>query len=525
MWRGPQTISEMLRRNVVDFSDREAFVSVLYQAGQWVRHTWREMDQITDRLAAGLVELGIRKGQKVAFMNTNSAECYYSYLAAHKLGVVFVPINVRLVAREVEFVVGHSDAEFIIFGSEFSTLVDQIRTKLGGLKGFVCIGREGESIADWAVPFTKLLETPGQAPEVLIGPEDEADLIYTTGTTGRPKGVVLTEANKVANGRMNGAAFALYRKHHQPVRMQTAFPFFTSTGVSSVLMSWLYYGYLLILEPTFDVVFALETIQREKSTAYGSAPSMMIYMIDHHRLKEFDTSSLQSILYGGSAMPEEVIRRILTIWPGMKLYNIYGLTEGGVGGTRLDTCDVLRKIGSIGLPWGPDQEGRIVDDQDRNVGVGEVGEIILRGPNVMKEYYKDPEATRQTLRNGWLHTGDLGYYDQDGYFYYKDRTKDMIVRGGFNIYSIEVESVLYEHPAVKQCAVIGKPHPKLGEDVLAFVVLMEGKRVSVEELVEFCSDKLADYKRPRDIRFVDSLPINPMGKLDKKAIRAKFLAS
>jgi acyl-CoA synthetase (AMP-forming)/AMP-acid ligase II len=143
----------------------------------------------------------------------------------------------------------------------------------------------------------------------------------------------------------------------------------------------------------------------------------------------------------------------------------------------------------------------------------------------MKEYYKDPEATRETLRNGWLHTGDLGYYDEDGYFYYKDRKKDMIVRGGFNIYSIEVESVLYEHPAVKQCAVIGKPHPKLGEDVLAFVVLMEGKRVSVEELVDFCSDKLADYKRPRDIRFVDTLPINPMGKLDKKAIRAKYLTS
>jgi acyl-CoA synthetase (AMP-forming)/AMP-acid ligase II len=204
---------------------------------------------------------------------------------------------------------------------------------------------------------------------------------------------------------------------------------------------------------------------------------------------------------------------------------VYGLTEGGVGGTRLDACDALWKLGSIGLPWAPDMEGRIVDDQDRDVPMGEIGEIILRGPNVMKQYHKNPEATQEALRNGWLHTGDLGYYDQDGYFYYKDRMKDMIVRGGFNIYSIEVENVLYEHPAVKQCAVIAKPHSKLGEDILAFVVPVEGKMITAEELAIFCSDKLADYKRPRDIRFVDSIPRNALGKTDKKALRQQYIFS
>jgi acyl-CoA synthetase (AMP-forming)/AMP-acid ligase II len=156
------------------------------------------------------------------------------------------------------------------------------------------------------------------------------------------------------------------------------------------------------------------------------------------------------------------------------------------------------------------------------VGVREVGELILRGPNVMKEYYKNPEATEETLKNGWLHTGDLTYYDEDGYFYYVDRKKDMLVRGGYNVYSVEVESALYEHPAVGQCAVVGKPHPKLGEDVAAFIVLREGLSATAEELMEFCRDKLADFKRPRDIRFLDALPVTAMGKVDKKEIRARY---
>jgi acyl-CoA synthetase (AMP-forming)/AMP-acid ligase II len=305
--------------------------------------------------------------------------------------------------------------------------------------------------------------------------------------------------------------------------MQNAFPFFTATGVSSVMMPWLYYGFTVILEDSFDVIQTLETIQRERSMIYFAAPSMLIFILDHPRVKEFDTSSIQQVIYGGSAMPEEVIRRLLDTWPGVKLCNAYGLTEGGTGGTCLDASDAIRKMGSIGLPFPSDQEVRIVDDQDKDVGMGQVGEIVIRGPNIMKEYYKDPEATRGTLKNDWLHTGDLGYYDEDGYFYYTDRKKDMIVRGGFNVYSVEVENVLYEHDAVKQCAVVAKPHPKLGEDVLAFVVLVEGKRVSAEELIEFCSNKLADFKRPREIRFAESLPINAMGKVDKKAIRASYL--
>jgi acyl-CoA synthetase (AMP-forming)/AMP-acid ligase II len=522
MWKGVETIREVLKKNAEDIPDRESLVSLLYRTGKWVRHTWKDLDLITDELGTGLFDLGIKKGQKLAFLHKNSAECYYAYLATHKIGAVFVPVNNRLVAREIEGILNHSDSDFIIVGSEFLPILQQLGSKIRKLKGIVCIEKEGESFPGEIVPFSQLLQKHIELPSISIKAEDEADLIYTSGTTGRPKGVVLTQANKLACGRMEGAAWGIRRMRYKWPRLQNSFPFFTSTGVSSVMMPWLYYGFTVILETSFDVIQTLETIQREKPTIYFAAPSMLIFILEHRRMKEFETSSIRNIIYGGSAMPKEVIQRLRDTWPGIKIYNAYGLTEGGTGGICLDTSDAITKHGSIGLPWPPDQEARILDEGDRDVRVREVGEIVLRGPNIMKGYYKDPEATRKTLRNGWLHTGDLGYYDEDGYFYYTDRKKDMIVRGGHKIYPIEVENVLYEHNAVKQCAVVAKPHPKLGEDVLALVVLAEGKNISADELIEFCSDKLADFKRPREIRFVQYIPTNAMGKVDKKIIRGTY---
>jgi acyl-CoA synthetase (AMP-forming)/AMP-acid ligase II len=348
--------------------------------------------------------------------------------------------------------------------------------------------------------------------------------LYTTGTTGDPKGVVLVQSNKVACGRMIASAWGIRRKWYGSARVQNPYPFFTSTGVSSMMMGWLWTGLTMILEPGFDVLQTLKTIEREKSSVYFAVPAMFRFLLDHPEFKDHDTSSLRSIGYGGSVMPEELIRRLLEAWPGLKIYNVYGLTEAGTGGTYLDAADAVTKLGSIGVPWDSGQEARIVNDEGIDVSANEVGEIILRGPNVMKGYYKDPQATENTVRDGWLYTGDLAYYDEDGYFYYVDRKKDVIVRGGFNVSTIEVEGVLYEHPAVKQCAVVAKPHPKLGEDVLAFVSVYDDKTVNEESLIHFCEDKLANYKRPREIQFLKELPTNPMGKIDKKALRADYLA-
>ncbi|MEW6444094.1 MAG: AMP-binding protein [bacterium] len=524
MWTAPQTIPEMLARNVRDFPHREAVIAQQFRTGNWARNTWSELDAVTDRVAAGLAGLGVTRGSKVAFLHGNSLEAYHAYLAIHKLGAMFVPINVRLVAREVLYIVDHSDAELMILGQSYVPLTEEIRGRLEKVRGYVCIEKEGTALPGWATPFSSLCQTAGRPPRAAVGPDDEADLLYTSGTTGFPKGVVLTQANKVACGRMVGASTGCVRKHYGAEKFQSPFPFFTSTGVSSVLMTWLYYGLTVILEPAFDVGIALETIQRERTTVYMGAPAMFIFLLADPRFKQYDTSSLRGVGYGGSAMPEEVIRQIMEAWPGIKVSNMYGLTEGGTGGTCLPPADALTKFGSIGVPWPPDQEARIVDEDDRDVALGEVGEIVIRGPNVMKEYYKDPEATREALRNGWLHTGDMGRYDEDGYFYYTDRKKDMIVRGGFNVYPVEVENVLHEHPAVRQAAVMGKPHPMLGEDVLAFVVPAPGAGVSAEDVMSFCRDKIADFKRPREVRFVDALPMTLLGKLDKKAIRATLMA-
>ena len=373
MWNGPTTIQQAFQRNLEAFPDREALYAVNYRSGQWQRLTWREIKEIVDRLARGLYDLGVQKGQKLAFLNASYLENVCFYLAARKVGAIFIPVNVRLVAREVEYIVVNSDTEVLVYGQEYETLVDQIRGKVPQLKKIIGIEKEGKPLPGWAVSYGKLLESSGSFPEVEIHPEDEADIIYTSGTTGRPKGVVLTEANKLACGRLHGNAWGFHRLHYGTMKHQTPFPFFTSTGVSSHIMTWLWYGYYLIWEPVFDAVQSMGLIEQERTTSICLAPTMIIFIMQHPRFKDFDMSSLKIMSYGGSAMPEEVIRQALEAWPGLKLVNIYGLTEGGVGGTRLGPEDHLAKIGSIGLPWAPDMEGRIVDDQDKDVEVKRLG--------------------------------------------------------------------------------------------------------------------------------------------------------
>ncbi|MGB7572797.1 MAG: class I adenylate-forming enzyme family protein, partial [Thermodesulfobacteriota bacterium] len=262
----PRTIQEAFNRNLEAFPDREALYAVNYRSGLWERLTWREIKEIMECLAKGLADLGVRKGQKLAFMNSSYLESVCFYLAARKVGAIFIPVNVRLVAREVEYIVINSDTEYLVYGQEYETLVEQIKGKAPQLKKIICIEKEGFPVPEWAVPYGPLLESRGSAPEVEIKPEDDADIIYTSGTTGRPKGVVLTEGSKLACGRLHGNAWGFHRLHYGYVKHQTPFPFFTSTGVSSHIMTWLWYGYYLIWEPVFDAVQSMKLIQREKTT-------------------------------------------------------------------------------------------------------------------------------------------------------------------------------------------------------------------------------------------------------------------
>ncbi len=267
MWNGPTTIQQAFQRNLEAFPDREALYAVNYRSGQWQRLTWQEIKEIVDRLAAGLYDLGVRKGQKLAFMNASYLENVCFYLAARKVGAIFIPVNVRLVAREVEYIVVNSDTEYLVYGQEYETLVDQIREKVPQLKKIIGIEKEGEAVPEWAIPYGQLLKNSDPAPHVEIHPEDEADIIYTSGTTGRPKGVVLTEANKLACGRLHGNAWGFHRLHYGYMKHQTPFPFFTSTGVSSHIMTWLWYGYYLIWEPVFDTLQSMRLVEQERTTS------------------------------------------------------------------------------------------------------------------------------------------------------------------------------------------------------------------------------------------------------------------
>lgn len=522
-WKEPKTIVDLLDRNVTDFPQREALISVSQLSGEESRLTWEDFEKITNQWAEALREAGVQKGEKVALLLGNCAECYLAYVAVLKLGAVMLPINIRLVSRELEYIINHSEAEYLLMGDSFLKPIDVIRSRIARLKKIILLTRDETIVPSWGISIHELLagKRPLRIHTPLVG-TDISDLIYTTGTTGNPKGCILTHGSKVACGRMIGVSLGLRRLWTGWERCQNPFPFFTSSGISSMFMPWLYYGYTEILEPMFDVEMTLQTIEKEKSTMYLAAPSMFVLILNHSRFEKYDTSSVRTFGYGGSLMPAELMRRIFDKWPTIRLYHVYGLTEGGTGGMICPPSDAMRKIGAIGIPWGPDQEVRVVNENDLDVPTGEVGEIILRGPNIMKGYYKDAQATEETLKNGWLHTGDLGRVDEEGFVYFIDRQKDMIVRGGYNVYAAEVEKVLYEHPAVSQCAIIGKHHEVLGEDVMAVVVLRSGCEATAEELMIFCKDKMADYKRPRVIEFQESLPLNAMGKVDKKVLRVTY---
>jgi acyl-CoA synthetase (AMP-forming)/AMP-acid ligase II len=299
---------------------------------------------------------------------------------------------------------------------------------------------------------------------------------------------------------------------------ESFFPFFTTASLHCLLLPSWWAGAHAVLDPACDLPAILRRIERERTTKYIGAPSFYIFLLEAYDPTLHDLSHLKLFDYGGASMSVEVIKRLAETFPHVELRQTYGMTESGPAGTVLNGEDAMSRLGSVGRPW-PLTEVRIVDDSGACVGAGTPGEISIRSPSVMREYFDEPALTQSTLRDGWLLTGDIGYLDADGFLYHLDRKKDMIIRGGHNIGSLEVEETFYRHPAVQEAAVIAVPHPKLGEDIQAFIVLRPGHQAEVEELRTFCLDKLADYKIPRPIRFTESLPRGPMGKVLKNELR------
>ncbi len=463
--------------------------------------TYALLDEASARLAGLLRSQGFSPGDRVGIMLPNVpyfAVCYYGVLRA---GGIVVPMNVLLKHREVAFYLRDPGARFLFAWHDLAPDAQAGAEETGAQCLLVAPGE-----------FEKLLQDAEPAREVAdVEDSETAVVLYTSGTTGTPKGAELTHANLARNCEVSRRLFDL----GPDAVTLGALPLFHSFGQTCAMNATIGGGGTLTLIPRFDPAKALEIIQRDQVTVFEGVPTMYGAMLHCADRERFDTSSLEVCASGGSAMPVELMRGFEDAFH-CKVLEGYGLSETSPVAS-FNHPGRERKPGSIGTPI-DGVEMKVVDEDGHEAPQGEVGEIVIKGHNVMKGYWNRPEATEETIRDGWFHSGDMAEVDEDGYFFIVDRKKDMIIRGGYNVYPREIEEVLYEHPAVREAAVVGVPDDNLGEEVGAAVSLKEGAEASAEELREFVKDQVAAYKYPREVWFVDELPKGPTGKILKREI-------
>jgi long-chain acyl-CoA synthetase len=466
--------------------------------------TYRELDRAARGIATSLRERGIEPGDAVALMVPNLPEFTMAYFGALYAGATVVPLNVLLSGPEVQYHLEDSEAKLLVAHPLFGDPAKE-GARAAGVPIVWAAGEDADSVAALAAaePIPIIHATKAT---------DTAVILYTSGTTGRPKGAELTHSNLLLN-------CAVVVPRLVPVGPDEvalgALPLFHSFGQTCIQNATLAIGGTFTLLPRFTPEEAFEIMERDRVTLFAGVPTMYFALLNHESDRSYDLSALRWCLAGGSAMPVEVMKAFEAKHP-VKILEGYGLSETSpVASFNMLTRE--RHPGSIGHPvWGV--EMCILDDEDRPVPDGEPGEICIRGHNVMKGYLKRPEATKETLRGGWFHSGDIGVRDPDGSFRIVDRKKDMIIRGGFNVYPREVEEVLYAHEAIVEAAVIGVPHASHGEEVKA-VVVSNDPSLTVEGLIGWCKEHLAAYKYPRIVEFAESLPKGPTGKILKRELR------
>jgi long-chain acyl-CoA synthetase len=463
--------------------------------------TYSELDGASAHVAGLLREHGLERGDRVGVMLPNVPYfpvCYYGVLRA---GGIVVPMNVLLKKREVAFYLSDSGAKLLFAWEDFAQDAEAGAEEAGAECLLVKLG-EFEQEVGRAEAITEVADAED---------EDTAVILYTSGTTGKPKGAELTNANLMRNAEASRALFGLA----DGAVTLGALPLFHSFGQTCGLNATVGGGGTLTLIPRFDPGKALEIIARDRVNIFQGVPTMYGAMLHHPGREGADVSTLKLCVSGGSAMPVELMRGFEEVF-GCKVLEGYGLSESSPVAS-FNHADRERKPGSIGTPIAG-VEMKVVDDDGQPVDQGEVGEIVIRGHNVMKRYWQQPEATQETIRDGWLYTGDMGKIDEDGYFYVVDRKKDLIIRGGYNVYPREIEEVLYEHPDVREAAVLGIPHDEYGEEVGAAVLLKDGAKATPEQLRDFVKQQVAAYKYPRRVWLVDELPKGPTGKILKREI-------
>ncbi len=459
------------------------------------------LDASSARAAGILREKGVREGDRLGMQLPNVPYFPIVYFGALRLGAVVVPMNPLLKEKEVGYHLSDSGAKVMVGWHQFA---DPARA------GSEQAGAEAVIVAPGE--FEKLLGDADQLDEVVDRADDDpAVIIYTSGTTGTPKGATLMHSNLSTGAEV---ARDLVGAGPDTVAVSTL-PLFHVFGMNSIMNVAVHARGTLTLVPRFEPGKVLEVIERDRATVFGGVPTMYAALLHHPDRERYDVSSLDLCVSGGSPMPVEVLRGFDEAF-GTKVLEGYGLSETtGMG--SFNKPDRERKPGSIGVPVGQ-TEFRLVDEDDKDVPAGEPGELVMRGEFVMKGYWNRDEATAEVMRDGWFHTGDIATVDEDGYYFIVDRKKDLIIRGGYNVYPRELEEVLYEHEAVREAAVLGVPHSSLGEEVGAAVALKEGEHVGPDELREYMKQRVAAYKYPRVIWVVDELPKGPTGKILKREI-------
>lgn len=507
------------------------FKALIYEDQEQVReYTNVEAAREAIQLAAGLRSLGVEKGDRVIVMMLNSPEVIISYQAISRAGAIIIPVMPLLKGPEVHYIAENSAAKAVITSAVLLPLLRGALADVPTMQHIIATGietGEGQAGEDLftisAIHAYKDVVARGAAyadryledlEGVSLSPDDTAVVLYTSGTTGKPKGVVLTHRNVVSNAVSGRETVSGEEGASQEREVQLAvLPLAHAYGLVATNVGYLA-GMQAILHSRFDTTAVLSAIERYHVNGFAGVPAMFVALLYTPDADKYDTSSLLSCVSGSAPLPLAILEGFEKKFNCVILEG-YGLSEASAVLTS-HFQGIPRKAGSVGKPI-PGVELLMVDENDQPVPVGEVGEIIARGPNIMKEYYDMPEETHQALRGGWLRTGDMGRFDEDGYVYIVERKKDLIIRGGFNVYPRDIEEVLNRHPAVIESAVVGIPSERMGEEVKAFVVTRSD--VDAETLKAYCREWLANYKTPSEIEFVNSLPRNAVGKIDKKELR------
>jgi acyl-CoA synthetase (AMP-forming)/AMP-acid ligase II len=463
-------------------------------------------------VAAGLADSGIGEGDHVALLMQNTPEFIETIYAVNRLGAAFLPLNYRLAPAEWGYILDHGRAAAVVTEAQFEADLTRVIKQLPiGIR--LTIDHPATTAFDHYDDVVAQHRGTFVAP-VSVSPEARQRLMYTSGTTARPKGVCITHSNFAWKTL---GLLVQFGWNHSDITVAGG-PLYHVGALDMGGITTLHAGGTLVLQKKFDAEDLLALIDEYGATNCWLAPAMVNSILQSPLLTTRDLSSLKTILSGGEKMPEARLRQLLDVLPDVWFADAYGLTETLSSDTFLDRDHMVSKLGSVGLPL-PHHEVQIVDAAGEPVTDGAIGEITVRGPKVFSGYWRDPDATEDALRNGWFYTGDMGRLDQDGYLYVEDRKKDMVISGGENIASPEVERVLYEHPAVLEAAVIGHADEKWGEVPKAFVVLRGDARATAGELIDFCREHLARFKVPRYIEFIDSLPRTPSGKVLKRDLR------